>query len=559
MALISGGGAGHEPAHAGYVAAGMLTAAVSGEVFASPSVDAVLEAIRAVTGDAGCLLIVKSYTGDRLNFGLAAEIARSEGLRVETVVVADDVAITASDANAGRRGLAGTVLVHKAAGACAEAGGTLAEVAATARQVADAVGTIGVGLSGVTVPGSDGPGFTLAEDEVEVGLGIHGEPGVAREPMRLVDDLVADLVRRVAADRGLVSGDRVVALVGSAGATPAIELNIVARALAHCAEALGLTLVRLWQGPVMTSLDMAGISVTLLPLPPDASGDHLLALLDAPTGSRAWPGGPPEPPRLSVVAVPKQPSGPAPATAEHDAPVGAALAAACHALLNAETELTRLDQVVGDGDLGSALARGARAWLADPARGTAGTQVRELSVRARRVIGGTSGPLYAVGLLAAAEALDGGADWPSAFGAAVEAVAALGGAQLGDRTMLDALVPAGGGCGRAGCGGGADGRDAGGGSYGRPHRPTRALQLSRRPRTRPSRPRRGGGDDLAERGRRRGRHRRRFRLTAAQPPVRRQLSSMAVISPRRNSKKRAVSPSLCPAAVPGRSAPRPPG
>jgi triose/dihydroxyacetone kinase / FAD-AMP lyase (cyclizing) len=180
VALASGGGAGHEPAHAGHVASGMLTAAVSGEVFASPSVDSIVDGIRAVTGDAGCLLIVKSYTGDRLNFGLAAEIARNVGLAVETVVVTDDVAIAESDAYAGRRGLAGTVLVHKAAGAAAETGRALAEVAAVARSVAESVGTIGVGLSGVTVPGSTGPGFELADHEIEVGLGTHGEPGVAR-------------------------------------------------------------------------------------------------------------------------------------------------------------------------------------------------------------------------------------------------------------------------------------------------------------------------------------------------------------------------------------------
>ena len=290
VALISGGGAGHEPAHAGYVADGMLTAAVSGEVFASPSVDAILDGIRAVTGTAGSLLIVKSYTGDRLNFGLAAEIARADGLAVEMVVVADDVAITESDANAGRRGLAGTVLVHKVAGAAAAAGRPLAEVAGLARLVAEGLGTIGVGLSGVTVPGADGPGFVLGPDEIEIGLGIHGEPGVARGPLRTADVLVEDLVRRIAADRGLAAGARVVALVGSAGATPPIELQTVSRAVANAVQGLDLELVRLWSGLVMTSLDMAGISVTLLALPEGAGGDDVLALLDRPParGLAGW-------------------------------------------------------------------------------------------------------------------------------------------------------------------------------------------------------------------------------------------------------------------------------
>ena len=291
VALISGGGAGHEPAHAGYVASGMLTAAVSGEVFASPSVDAVLDGIHAVTGDAGALLIVKSYTGDRLNFGLAAELARAEGLLVEVVVVADDVAILDSDANAGRRGLAGTVLVHKIAGAAAESGRPLPAVAELARTVAAGLGTMGVGLTPVTVPAAGEPSFTLDDDEIELGLGIHGEPGIRREKLRSADLLVAELVERIVADRGLGSGDRVVALVGSAGATPPMELNIVCRALAVELSKRGIELLRLWQGPVMTSLDMAGFSITLLGVADDEQGADILALLDSPTGSLAWPGG----------------------------------------------------------------------------------------------------------------------------------------------------------------------------------------------------------------------------------------------------------------------------
>ena len=311
VALISGGGAGHEPAHAGYVASGMLTAAVSGEVFASPSVDAVLDGIHAVSGDAGALLIVKSYTGDRLNFGLAAELARAEGLPVEVVVVADDVAILDSDANAGRRGLAGTVLVHKVAGAAAESGRRLPEVAELARTVAAGLGTMGVGLTPVTVPAAGAPSFTLEDDEIELGLGIHGEPGIRREKLRSADVLVAELVERIVVDRGLVSGDRVVALVGSAGATPPMELNIVCRALAAELSEREIGLLRLWQGLVMTSLDMAGCSITLLGVADDEQGADILALLDSPTGSLAWPGGSPgAPPELHLVPVPeREPAG----------------------------------------------------------------------------------------------------------------------------------------------------------------------------------------------------------------------------------------------------------
>jgi dihydroxyacetone kinase len=442
VAVVSGGGAGHEPAHAGYVAAGMLTAAVSGEVFSSPSVDVVLDCIRAVTGDAGCLVVVKSYTGDRLNFGLAAELARAEGLKVEVVVVADDVAITESDANAGRRGLAGTVLAHKTAGAAAHAGRSLEEVAAIARTVSAGLGTIGVGLSGVTVPGASGPGFTLGEDEIEVGLGIHGEPGVRREKLRPADELVAELVQLIIADRQLGGGDRVVALIGSAGATPPMELSIVTRAVAAQLAARGIELVRVWQGLVMTSLDMAGVSITLLRLPDDEIGSDLLALLDAPTASRAWPGRPPGAiPHLQLVPAPVVVPEPSDATG-HDPVVRAAIDAATRAILDQEEELTRLDQVVGDGDLGTALARGARAWAAQPVDGSAAEQLRRLSEYARRDIGGTSGPLYAVGLLRAAESLASGASWPDTFAAGVDGVRDLGGASVGDRTMVDALQPA---------------------------------------------------------------------------------------------------------------------
>jgi ATP-dependent dihydroxyacetone kinase len=442
VALVSGGGAGHEPAHAGYVAAGMLTAAVSGEVFASPSVDAVLDGIHAVTGDAGALLIVKSYTGDRLNFGLAAELARAEGLPVEVVVVADDVAIMDSDANAGRRGLAGTVLVHKVAGAAAESGRRLPEVAELARTVAAGLGTMGVGLTPVTVPAAGEPSFTLEDDEIELGLGIHGEPGIRREKLKPADRLVAELVERIVGDRGLIAGDRVVALVGSAGATPPMEVSIVCRALAAELGGRGIELLRLWQGPVMTSLDMAGFSITLLGVADDAQGTDILALLDSPTGALAWPGDSSAAiPELRLVPVPEPPLVPR-LDSEHDHRTRVAIDAVCRALLDQEAELTRLDQVVGDGDLGTALARGARAWLQNPIDGSAAQLLRRLSEHARREIGGTSGPLYAAGLLRASEKLADGGDWPDAFIAGVAAIKELGGAALGDRTMIDALEPA---------------------------------------------------------------------------------------------------------------------
>lgn len=438
VAIISGGGAGHEPAHAGYVAEGMLTAAVSGQVFASPSVDAVLDAIRAVTGPAGCLLVVKSYTGDRLNFGMAAELARGEGLDVEMVVVGDDVALADSDTHAGRRGLAGTVLVHKVAGALAARGAGLAEVAAAARSVAERVGTMSVALTGATVPGADDAGFDLPDDEVELGLGIHGEPGVERRAIAGADDLVGELVTRIVEDRGLRDGDRIVALVGSAGGTSPMDLAICARAAAAAVDARGLVLERLWSGPVMTSIDMVGVSVSLLPV-----DDALIALLDAPTASLAWPGAPGgDRPEVRHAPVPEVPAAAADDAGAPDERVRAAIDAACRALLDARRDLDEADRHVGDGDLGSALARGATAWLDDPVDGDAAHLLRTLSATARRAIGGTSGPLYGMLLLKAGEALADGNSWPQALRAGVDGVRDLGGAAPGDGTMVDALDPA---------------------------------------------------------------------------------------------------------------------
>ncbi|STD15113.1 Dihydroxyacetone kinase [Dermatophilus congolensis] len=436
VAIISGGGAGHEPAHAGYVADGMLTAAIAGGIFASPSVDAILDGIRAVTGEAGALLVVKNYTGDRLNFGMAAEVARSEGLKIEVVTVADDVALATSADNAGRRGLAGTVLVHKIAGALAAAGAPLNEVAATARRVAESVGTMGVALTGATVPGATDAGFDLPTGEVELGLGIHGEPGVSREKLTNADELVKTLVTRIAADRGYAPGQKVVALIGSAGATSALELDIATRAAAKAINNLDLDLTRIWAGPVMTSINMIGISVTLL-----AIDEELLTHLDAPTTSIAWPGAGPHNARITWIEAPEDP------TSDHcenntDERIHNAIDTACAMLLDNREKLDHADRNVGDGDLGSTLARGAAAWQKNPGKGSGADQLRRLCHIARRDVGGTSGPLYAIMFLRAAEALDQGTPWPEAFSAGVHAMCELGGAKLGDGTMVDALLPA---------------------------------------------------------------------------------------------------------------------
>ncbi len=446
VAVISGGGSGHEPAHAGYVGPDMLAAAVAGNVFTSPSVDAVLAAIRAVTGPAGALLVVKNYTGDRLNFGLAAELARAEGMAVELVVVADDVALRNTVPRARRRGIAGTVLVHKVAGAAAAAGRPLTEVKALAERTAAGLGTMGVALGGCTLPGAGGSGFALGDDEVELGLGIHGEPGVSRVRFDGCDRLVGTMVGTILDELGLAGGEQVAMLVNGLGATPPMELDIVMRATLRALRQRNLNVVRGWCGNLLTALDMPGCSITVLAL-----DEELLGLLDAPTGAPAWPG----PGLLNenvVHRVPRQvgtggdeaPAAPSGAGLQ----VRTAAFAAAHGLIGAEETLTALDSRAGDGDLGSSMTRAGRAVLALPPEAwrSPAHALQAMSDAIRRAVGGSSGPFYAVALARAARRLEGIErpglpDWCDALEQAVEAICQLGGAQPGDRTMVDALGP----------------------------------------------------------------------------------------------------------------------
>jgi dihydroxyacetone kinase len=443
VVVLSGGGAGHEPAHAGYVGHGMLAAAVAGDVFTSPSVDAVLAGIRAVAGSAGALLVVKNYTGDRLNFGLAAELATAEGIPAEVVVVADDVALRDTVEPARRRGIAGTVLVHKVAGAAAAAGKPLAEVARLAREATAALGTMGVALGACTVPAAGTPGFELAPGEIELGLGIHGEQGVARGAMRDADALVALLLETIAADLCLKPGARVVLLVNGLGGTPPMELAIVARAALGWLRGQGLVVERAWTGNYLTALEMPGCSLSVMVV-----DDARLALLDAPAGAPAWNGGGRIAPERRVIAAPVPRQAP-PAAAE--GPLAEALRqailAAAGAMERNEAELTRLDSQAGDGDLGISMARGAAAIRALPPGSFADPEeaLRQLGECLRRAIGGSSGPFYATALLRAARRLGpapGAVDWADAFSQAVQSIGELGGARPGDRTMLDALHPA---------------------------------------------------------------------------------------------------------------------
>jgi phosphoenolpyruvate---glycerone phosphotransferase subunit DhaK len=276
-ALVSGGGSGHEPMHGGFVGMGMLDAACPGEVFTSPTPDQMIEATKAVNGGAGVVHIVKNYTGDVMNFDMAAELARSEGIEVESVLVDDDVAVQDSLYTAGRRGVGTTVLMEKIAGAAAEEKRPLKEVAEIARQVNAQGRSMGMALTSCTVPAAGKPTFELGEDEMEIGIGIHGEPGRERMKLKPVHDIVEMMAAAVADDLPFGRGDNVLAFVNGMGGTPLIELYIVFNELRRYLEGRGITVARNLIGPYITSLEMAGCSITLLKL-----DDELTKLWDAP-------------------------------------------------------------------------------------------------------------------------------------------------------------------------------------------------------------------------------------------------------------------------------------
>lgn len=277
VAVISGGGSGHEPMHGGFVGVGMLDAACPGAVFTSPTPDQMLEATKAVDGGAGVLHIVKNYTGDIMNFEMAAEMARAEGIAVESVVIDDDVAVQDSLYTAGRRGVGTTVLAEKICGAAAEAGYDLAAVTALCKKVNGWGRSMGMALTSCTVPQAGKPTFDLPEDEMEIGIGIHGEPGRTRMPLKSADEITEMLAEAVIKDLPFQAGDQVIAMVNGMGGTPLIELYIVFNKLHQICAAHGITIARNLIGNYITSLEMAGCSITLL-----KADDELLKLWDAP-------------------------------------------------------------------------------------------------------------------------------------------------------------------------------------------------------------------------------------------------------------------------------------
>ena len=430
VAIVSGGGSGHEPAHAGFVGQGMLTAAVCGDVFASPSVDAVLAAILSVTGKAGCLLIVKNYTGDRLNFGLAAERARAFGLSVNMVIVDDDVALPDLPQ---ARGVAGTLFVHKIAGALAEAGENLEAVTAAAKRVIDGVVSIGMSLDTCTIPGSP-KDERIRPGHAELGLGIHGEAGAEQVSFKDARQAMEAVIGRLAPR--MKPGPHV-ALLNNLGGATHLEMSVLAEELARSSIA---GQIRWIVGPaaIMTSLDMQGFSLSMLPLSKEAE----TALL-APVVPWAWPGltsfGRVEILPLPDGLTPIQPMPSANATKRD------LIKTCCDILIAAEADLNALDARAGDGDTGSTLATAARALVAALDRLPLAdlTQLyRAVGMELSQTMGGSSGVLLAIFFTAAGDASAGGKDWIAALAAGLDRIRQVGGAGPGDRTMVDALMPA---------------------------------------------------------------------------------------------------------------------
>lgn len=282
VALVSGGGSGHEPAHAGYVGTGMLDAAVAGAVFTSPTPDQVYEAIQEVDNGNGVLLIIKNYTGDVMNFEMAADMARDENIEVEQVIVGDDVAVDNSLYTIGRRGIAGTVFVHKIAGAKAETGASLSEVKAAAEKVIENVRSMSMAIRPCTVPASGKPGFELADDEMEIGIGIHGEPGTHREKLQSANEIADQLLNKILSDKDY-SNSEVAVMINGCGATPFMELCIVNNHVSDVLQEKGIHVYKTYIGEYMTSIEMEGFSISLLKL-----DEELKELLDAPANTPAF-------------------------------------------------------------------------------------------------------------------------------------------------------------------------------------------------------------------------------------------------------------------------------
>ena len=431
VAIISGGGSGHEPAHAGFVGEGMLTAAVCGEVFASPSVEAILAGILAVTGKKGCLLIVKNYTGDRLNFGLAAEKARACGLNIKMVIVDDDISLP-DDVQA--RGLAGTLFIHKIAGFLAEEGKNLDEIFDTAQSLIPLISSIGVSIDNCTVPGMP-KDERITEGMAELGLGIHGEPGRELIAFENAGSIMKIILSHL---QSKMNNDQKYALIlnNLGGCTP-LEMAVLKGEIAKSDLVSQLSLII---GPemLMTSLDMHGFSVSILP-----SSKLVAEALTFPVGPRAWPN--PAPLISPIISDMPKIQTKENWTSSENIELKHILQKCCLILKEKEQALNKLDAKIGDGDTGSTLAGAARTLaeeLDTLPLGDTKQFFEAMGELLSKAMGGSSGVLMAIFFSAAGRKFNNNLHWTKALEGGLNRMMEVGGAQIGDRTMIDALAPA---------------------------------------------------------------------------------------------------------------------
>ncbi|AIK36398.1 dihydroxyacetone kinase subunit DhaK [Bacillus pseudomycoides] len=466
VTLISGGGSGHEPAHAGLVGKGMLDAAVCGDVFASPSQIQVYQAIKATASKKGTLLIIKNYSGDIMNFKNGAHLATEDGIEVEYVRVDDDIAVEDSLYTVGRRGVAGVVLVHKIAGAAAEEGMDLMQVKAVAEKAAANVRTIGLALTSCTVPASGSPTFKLGEDEMEYGVGIHGEPGRKREKIMAADELALRMTNDLVKDLGLDEDAEIAVLVNGFGGTPLQELYLFNNAVTRELSKKNIRINRAFVGNYMTSIDMAGISLTVMKL-----DDELKTLLSKECNTPAFKvDGPIESVEYVDIAEHEEekPVFFETETAEEHAIIKNEVITLnnmiylidkmSEVIIKNEVPFCELDTHAGDGDFGMSVAKGfkqlKREWssILDQEHLNIGTFLDACSMVIMEHCGGASGPIWGGAFRAAGKAMEGKmeltvGEFAEMLQAALHGIQSIGersfgrGAEVGDKTLVDALVP----------------------------------------------------------------------------------------------------------------------
>ncbi|BBX17929.1 dihydroxyacetone kinase subunit DhaK [Mycolicibacterium duvalii] len=435
VALVSGGGSGHEPMHSGLLGDGLLDAVCPGLIFTSPNALQIAAATRHVHSDAGVLHIVKNYTGDMMNFRIARDMVGDDGIETDYVVVADDVATESDDDAPGRRGTGATIVVEKICGAAAAQGATLAEVAALGRRVADNARSMSVALTPCTVPGSDEPSFDLGGDEMELGVGIHGESGADRTAWRPAGEIVQSLLERINGSLHLASGDDVIVVVNGLGGSHPLELHLLFGHVLDELAALGVRVVRSLVGTMVTAMDMRGASVTVV-----RADDEMVGQWDAPTDAPAWP---------RLVAAPPSALSDTTFAAPHDAADSGAecgwLSAFVGRVQDAIDDLTALDRQVGDGDFGVNMSA-ALQHFSLPLRGSDAEVLDALAQSYFVRAGGTSGAVFGTLFRELSKAFADSDDLTTALAAgtkeALEAIVELGGAQVGDNTVVDALHPA---------------------------------------------------------------------------------------------------------------------